>query len=71
MASFCTPLKPCDPPPPRGPLAKRPPQEPHFQQLATVQNEPPATPVIPTTCHSPTPGGRGGPESPRSLFTDH
>jgi hypothetical protein len=47
------------PPPPGGPLAKGPLQVSHFQPLATVQNGLSATPVAPTTCHSPTQGGRG------------
>jgi hypothetical protein len=38
--------------------AKRPPQEPQFQLLATVQNSPPASPADATTCHSP-PRGEG------------
>jgi hypothetical protein len=50
---------PCAPHP-WGPLAKGPLQVVHFQPLATVQNDLSATPVAPTTCHSPTPGGRGG-----------
>jgi len=60
MAGFCTALSPCDLPTPRGPLAKRPPQETHFQQLATVQNSPPRTPFRSGACRSPRGGGGWG-----------
>jgi hypothetical protein len=57
MESYCTAL---DAPPSPPPGAKRPLQWPHFQPLATVQNDPSRTPFTSTTCHSP-PRGEGGP----------
>ena len=56
MASFCIAL---DALPSPSPGAKRPVQEPHFQPLATVQNDPPGSRAESTACHSPDPGGRG------------
>lgn len=58
MESYCTAL---DAPPSPPPGAKRPLQWPHFQPLATVQNDPSRTPFTSTTCHSP-PWGEGPPK---------